>query len=116
MIIRLHVIIKRTGVRYMDNNDHSNKITRHLNKINSLLNELQKIDSKTGLNKIGPETTIPPVPESKEEDQFSNQPSAPVFLLSSMPEFRKKVKEEKIKKDNANLVQQLKKNSDKKPS
>jgi len=96
----------------MSNED--NKITRHLNKINSLLNELQKIDSKTGVNKIGPEEIT--VSVSKEEDQFSDQPSAPVFLLSSMPEFRKKVKEEKIKKDNANLVQQLKKNSDKKPS
>jgi len=98
----------------MSNED--NKITRHLNKINSLLNELQKIDNKTGLNRIGPEVEVPPVPVSKEEDQFSDQPSAPVFLLSSMPEFRRKVKEEKIKKDNANLVQQLKKNPDKKPS
>jgi len=96
----------------MSNED--NKITRHLNKINSLLNELQKIDNKTGIGKIGTEAVT--VSVSKEEDQFSDRPSAPVFLLSSMPEFRRKVKEEKIKKDNANLVQQLKKNSDKKPS
>jgi len=101
----------------MDNNDQTNKITRHLNKINSLLNELQKIDGKVGVSKI----EIPGVPESalpisKEEDQFSNHPSAPVFLLSSMPEFRKKVKEEKIKKDNANIVQQIKSKKDKKPS
>jgi len=100
----------------MSNNNEDNKITRHLNKINSLLNELQKIDNKTGICKIGPEAVTPPAPVSKEEDQFSDQPSAPVFLLSSMPEFRRKVKEEKIKKDNANLVQQLKKNPDKKPS
>jgi hypothetical protein len=98
----------------MSNNNEDNKITKHLNKINSLLNELQKIDSKTGVNKIGPEAIT--VSASKEEDQFSDQPSAPVFLLSSMPEFRKKVKEEKIKKDNANLVQQIKSKKDKKPS
>lgn len=99
----------------MSNDNTENKITRHLNKINSLLNELQKIDSKVG------KIEIPGVPESaptisKEEDQSSDQPSAPVFLLSSMPEFRKKVKEEKIKRDNDNIVRQIKSKADKKPS
>jgi hypothetical protein len=100
----------------MSNDNTENKITRHLNKINSLLNELQKIDGKVGVAKV----EVPGVPDSarlsKEEDQSSDQPSAPVLLLSSMPEFRKKVKDEKIKQDNNKLVRQIKEKSEKKPS